>query len=232
MRYRKKPSICYVAMQHLISETWIDFLEVDLAYCNLKIYHDVDMLIEETNGAVRRTKFTGKPKDQLKQIFEKDLHEWMSSEQCRQLKSMKILREDTHRVKKIIAFACGSITHADPRSRARSSYQHGLIITMREILSQARQDEVKRGQEDAGERIQCFVQDPWYTDVETEIFFEDYGISTLEDPVGFLEVDDSTLVLSFSPNVPCKQIIADIAKPAIIIWDRVREEAENRRWDM
>ncbi len=53
------------------------------------------------------------------------------------------------------------------------------------------------------------------------------GITVLEDPRAFLELDDETVVLSFYPNFPVRQIIADIARPAVMIWRRIRPEAED-----
>lgn len=43
----------------------------------------------------------------------------------------------------------------------------------------------------------------------------------IEDPRGWLEVDEHSILLSIAPNVPVKEIIADIARPAAIIWCRV-----------
>ncbi|KAF7546005.1 hypothetical protein G7Z17_g8748 [Cylindrodendrum hubeiense] len=54
-----------------------------------------------------------------------------------------------------------------------------------------------------------------------------HGITVLDGVKGFLEVDDSTVVVTVSPNVPVKQIIADLARPAIIIWNRVTPAEED-----
>jgi hypothetical protein len=95
-------------------------------------------------------------------------------------------------------------------SEMRSAYQHALIITLRDILAE-RQGHLND--------IGCYAQDPDYTDVDRAVL-EQSGITILDDPQGFLEVDDSTVVLSFGPNVPVRQVIADIARPAMMIWDR------------
>lgn len=93
----------------------------------------------------------------------------------------------------------------------RSAYQHALILTLRDILSE---------RQDQGTEIACYAQDPFYTDIDKDVI-EQSGITVLNDPQGFLEVDDSTVVLSFAADIPVRQIIADIAQPAMMIWDRI-----------
>jgi hypothetical protein len=50
---------------------------------------------------------------------------------------------------------------------------------------------------------------------------DEAGIEVIEDPRGWLEVDEHSIVLSIASNVPSKEIIADISRPAVIIWCRV-----------
>jgi hypothetical protein len=64
------------------------------------------------------------------------------------------------------------------------------------------------------------VQDPSYTKVDQAVLSK-HGITILGDPKGILEVDDSTAVLSCSPDIPVKQIVSDLANPAIMMVDRV-----------
>jgi hypothetical protein len=49
---------------------------------------------------------------------------------------------------------------------------------------------------------------------------EEVVIHVLDDPLGFLKVDDSNIVIFFAPSLPVRQIVADTALPAIIIWDK------------
>lgn len=46
-------------------------------------------------------------------------------------------------------------------------------------------------------------------------------MTVLDNPRGFLEVDESTVVYSLAPEVAVRQIVADIARPALMIWDKV-----------
>ncbi|GAM40664.1 hypothetical protein TCE0_039f13186 [Talaromyces pinophilus] len=216
-----KPVIEYASLLQLTSDKWVEHLDPELAYCNLVVYHKVLDLDKERRKAAK-ARYASVPREVVERDFDRNLHEWMTSEQCTQLKSLDILREDASRIKKIVAFACGSVTHFKERSRGRSCYQHGLIKTLRDMLIQARHDDINLTKEQRDEQIQCFIQDPAYTDIDRKVLQDDYGIATIIDnPEGFLEVDDSTLVLSFSPNVPVRQVVVDIAKPAVMIWDRV-----------
>lgn len=219
--YSVKPVIEYASLHQLTSDKWVKHLNPELAYCNLVVYHKVLDLDKEKRKAAK-ARYASVPREVVERDFDRYLHEWMTSEQCTQLKSLHILREEASRIKKIVAFACGSITHFQERSRGRSCYQHGLIKTLRDMLIQARHDDINLTREQREEQIQCFIQDPAYTDIDRKVLENDYEIATiLENPVGFLEVDDSTLVISFSPNVPVRQVVVDIAKPAVMIWDRV-----------
>jgi hypothetical protein len=58
------------------------------------------------------------------------------------------------------------------------------------------------------------------------LILEENGFTVLNEPEGFFTVDGSTIVVSFAPEVPVKQIILDLVRPAAIIWDRITEEDE------
>ncbi|KAE8391188.1 hypothetical protein BDV23DRAFT_153545 [Aspergillus alliaceus] len=92
----------------------------------------------------------------------------------------------------------------------RSTVQHALLQTLPRLLSGGDQ------------KITCFAQDPAYTEVDVEIL-QPPGFQILWDPRAFLEVDDSSIVFSCAAEVLVKQIVVDIARPAILIWDKVRD---------
>lgn len=150
-------------------------------------------------------------------IFKSTKQRWEDSEQCKHLTALlqSINVPDIHQ---IIALACGSIRRdLHPRERpehARSSSQHALIITLRKILKARRENTTG---------ISCYAQDPAYTETDKLILAEN-DISVLDDPDGFVMIDDSTLVLSFAPDVPVRQIVMDIALPAAMIWRRIEED--------
>lgn len=54
-----------------------------------------------------------------------------------------------------------------------------------------------------GVQENCFVQDPIYDEVDKEVLTR-RGMTILDDPQGFLEVDDDTIFFSCCPNVPVR----------------------------
>lgn len=125
-----------------------------------------------------------------------------------------MLQKTPSRITKIIGFGCGSIKLPgdDNPPPHRSAFQHALVFSLREIL----EDKAK-----TPEKIECYVQDPIYTTIDKAVL-EESEVEVLDDPEAFLKADDSSVAFSCSPNVPVKQIVCDIARPAIMIWDRVR----------
>jgi hypothetical protein len=82
--------------------------------------------------------------------------------------------------------------------------------------------------------IICLAQDPAYTDVD-EFVLGKHEIIKVPDAKGFLEVDDSTIVISICADIPVRQIVTDLTQPAILIWDRVRYDPSNNflmSWDV
>ena len=77
--------------------------------------------------------------------------------------------------------------------------------------------------------MQCYAQDPVYEDVDRRVLGE-LGMTVLDNPRGFLEVDESTAVFSLAPEVAVRQIVVDIAKPALMIWNKVREISREGYW--
>lgn len=70
--------------------------------------------------------------------------------------------------------------------------------------------------------VACFVQDPAYSEIDHAVLGH-HGMIVLSDPNGLLVVDESSAVIASNVNFPVKDIICDIAKPALIIWDKVLE---------
>ncbi|KAF3483242.1 uncharacterized protein GIQ15_02566 [Arthroderma uncinatum] len=211
-----KPIIFYASSDYL--QKFIQ--EEDHAYCSLRIYHTDTLRDRITKEPVARI-----PSSELvKGAFKEALEQWESSETCLNLQSTlsKMTFHPDLKITKIIAFACANITFRFIRNPDgemekdcwdASTAQHALILTLQKSLSHL------TGSDRA---IQCFAQDPEYTPVDSEVLAE-YGINTLNDPEGFLEVDDTTLIISCAADAPVKEIIADIAQPAMILWDYSRE---------
>jgi hypothetical protein len=133
------------------------------------------------------------PKHTLQQLTNKfRLHE----EQFLHGESYQFLVENLQRLtiipQKIISFGLGSM---DIRS-SNSFHQHAALFAIAKLL-QANES-----------NITCYCQDPGYTSANEELLTQ-FGAIILKSPMGFLEVDRTSLVISISPDVPVKQIVAD-----------------------
>lgn len=143
---------------------------------------------------------------------------WNDSEDHRRLK-IAILGTTIFPVDTVFAFACGSMSSENKDRRRRCEMQHAFTWNLRNTLMGKLSKDIK-----------CVVQDPAYTEADKRIL-RSIGLTVVEDPQGFLGVTDDSVVLSFCPNVPVRQIITDIARPAILAWDTVTDEEDTiRRW--
>jgi hypothetical protein len=135
---------------------------------------------------------------------------WEASDTCKNFKSTLSSFARGHDINKIIGLACGSL--ALPNNDSAVS-QTALLVTVRNWLEER----------DQNKNVSCYIQDPMNTPVDKEVL-ADIGFEMIDDPRGWLEVDERSVVLSVAPNVPIKEIVADIARPAILIWYRVEDE--------
>ncbi len=73
-----------------------------------------------------------------------------------------------------------------------------------------------------GGPVPCFTQELDFQPIDWELLAE-HGTTPVGDPFGSLKLDDHSAVLSIAPAFPIKQIISDIAKPALVIWNRIQD---------
>ena len=151
--------------------------------------------------------------EDAKAYFEGVRNTWNESQSCIQLKSTL---ESTllPQCNKIFGFALGEFSR-EVRGMWHhgAAFQHAMLLASREFLSRYNPD---------GKETMTYAQDPAYSEVDKSLF-ADRGIIVLDDPEGFLQVDDSSAVISCGPHVPVKQIISDVAQPVLMIWDKVRD---------
>lgn len=173
---------------------------------------------------MKRNKLTGElicptpnqSNEDITRFFELHREAWEATEYCSEIRTILSDTVKLSRITKVIAFACGGMAFNDQEPWVvRSAYQHALLLTIKDVVDKTRESEACK--------VECYVQDPVYCDCDREVLAQ-YGIQTLESPQGFLEVDDFTAVLSFGPDVPIRQIIADIAHPAMMIWNSRRSD--------
>jgi hypothetical protein len=149
--------------------------------------------------------------DVLQPAFNKARQDWQASKHYQELLStLKSHNNPALHISQVIAFACSSLTYSD-KIKDRSILQHSLILLLRDVFS--------TNESTPGSEIRCFAQDPFYKESD-EAVLQREGITVLDDPRAFLRVDESSVIISFGADIPVKQIIADIARPAVIIWGK------------
>ncbi|KAG7290352.1 hypothetical protein NEMBOFW57_000352 [Staphylotrichum longicolle] len=107
---------------------------------------------------------------------------------------------------KVVAFACGTMGSVGDGGGdggeeekgleemvGRSTAQHALTLQVRDLLRDC-------AGRDAGD-VRCYAQDPGYTVVDEQVLGKE-GVDVVDDPEGFLEVDEASVVISVCPNVP------------------------------
>lgn len=152
------------------------------------------------------------PFAKAQQRFREKRIEWEASEAGCKFKSL-LDSADILSVRKVIAFACSPLAW-DVEGCHRSLVQHAATLAIR--------DHLLAKQSDTPDAIQCYAQDPQYTDTDKQVLQEE-GITVVDDPRGFLELDDETVVLAIAPDISVRQITADLARPAMMVWDDVTD---------
>ena len=150
---------------------------------------------------------------------------WEAGDQCAQLRGA-FDAASLPRATKIVAFACSTMIVVEDDDRSHPVAQHAAVLTLQEVLTRR-----LREAGDESTRVRCFAQDPMYKPADVEVL-QEVGIEVLEDPRAFLEVDEETVVVCVSPNVPVREVVADIARPAAMVWGRIQGEVEAREcWE-
>ncbi|KAI0100308.1 hypothetical protein GGR51DRAFT_575536 [Nemania sp. FL0031] len=165
---------------------------------------------------------------ELSQLFSDHKKEWEATPQFGALKTLIASNPMLSGARRVVGFALGRLAPWPlskvlyPDNLYHSIKQYALLLSMRELIA-----------ESSGRKVQeilCFAQDPILGPIALGTL-EKLGVTVLDDPAAFLEVDDATVMISISPNVPVRQIITDIARPAGIIWNKGSlEEAERHHW--
>ena len=195
---------------------------VSMAYCSTSLVYPEYLRDATTKQFLPRPKRD--PAERAQAALDAGIAEWEASEEYRGFRAT-LAGVALPKITKIVAFANSTLSMGG-EFRTCSTQQHALMLTLRDVIVASRRSNNAQGQAPGpDEKIQCFAQDPMYSDADKEVLLK-AGIAVLDDPRGFLEVDDDTAVLCFSPNIPVRQIVADIARPAVLIWGHVNSEAE------
>lgn len=190
----------------------LSFYSPALAFCPLRISYLLPAL-DEVENPIKKTITSFQ---ELQAIFKAAAREWEQSDDCQRLCNTleRIPSSTLNGISKIVAFACSTMAYDDSCCQKRSIAQHAMALTIRDFL-----------QRKNGSQIGCFAQDPAYTEIDKAVL-QCTGIIVLDDPRAFLEVDEASFIVSIGPDVPIRQIVLDIARPAAMIWDKVKSPEE------
>lgn len=154
----------------------------------------------------------------LNASFSKHTMEWEQSNTHKFLKQLLENLDVTVKIDKIVCFGLGFLSNPHPYPERRSHIQHASALTMASALAKRHPNQ----------NPTCiYAQDPGYTHLD-KTFLSSIGVTVLSDPKGFLEVDERTLVFSVAPDVCVRQIVADLNRPAAMVWDTVSDDAEEK----
>lgn len=161
------------------------------------------------------------------QVFDRYQSVWQNSKTCEHLTALieDVLGPNANAVKKILCFGLGDFCRTVPEWVTREHdpwdenseieevrgciIQHWMALTLARLC--CCQD---------AENFQplLLAQDPDYTKVAEDILTQKgFKIVGTHGAEGFAEIDDHSIIISPFTAAPVKQIIADLARPLLII---------------
>lgn len=211
--WSRNPCIEYLSVQELLQDC--DLRDDNLAYNHIQIGHYRFLRNIHTKELYSDLSVASVP--DASELLRRSSRIWENTAQCQALRAILMSRKDIS-ISRIVGLALGSFATVYPSLQDRSAFQHALLLTLRDISCNM--------QNIAQQSIPCFAQDPMCNIVDITAA-EEAGITILEDTDGFLEIDDSTVVFSCAPDIPVRQIVLDLARPAVLIWDKLRNEDDD-----
>ncbi len=215
-----KPHLGYTTAADLLSDDDADYYSVSFAYLPVDLVHSTEVRDAQTNEIIPPWPSLSDPAA-VSLRFAQARQTWDESELFARIRSALDSAVVPPGTDKVVTLACSTVSWAGDMA-SHGIAQHALALTIRDWLA-ARQPEVERRE------IKCYAQDPIYTPVDEQALAE-AGIIAVDDPRAFLHVDEASAVISFSPNIPVRRIVADLARPALIIWNKVEKEDLDKPW--
>ncbi|RAK84016.1 hypothetical protein BO79DRAFT_159499 [Aspergillus costaricaensis CBS 115574] len=212
MYVSKTPRISYSSLQEVLDE---DNLGDYLPYNHIEIGHYKYLRDIRTKELYLNCSINSVP--DASKLLQESHQIWENTTECQELR-VKLMSRKTAPISKIVGIALGSFATVYPDFQDRSAFQHALLLTLRDIFCK-----MHNVSQDA---IPCFAQDPVCMKNDA-VAAGEHGIKIVEDPDAFLEVDESTVVVSVAPDIAVRQIVFDIARPAVLIWNKVRDQNED-----
>ncbi|KAK4099262.1 hypothetical protein N658DRAFT_430361 [Parathielavia hyrcaniae] len=211
-----KPRLLYRTIQELLAVRDPNLYSVCRAYLPVEVAHSTQVRDTQTNELVYPWPATDYAT--VRSRFEQAKRSLETSHNFAQLKAAltSVVLSPGNGVDKVVALACSTMTWADHDGAMPSMAQHILALTVRDVLARR----YAAGPQRKGvPEIQCYAQDPMYMPIDEQVL-DEAGFIVLDDPRAFLEVDESSVVIAIAPDIPIRQIVADIARPAIMIWEK------------
>ncbi|KAF5690072.1 hypothetical protein FDENT_4102 [Fusarium denticulatum] len=177
-------------------------------------------LVEWSNSTARA--FRGTIENHVS-MFESNRRIWNTSASCQLLKSHLQQHLTTRQVNKVVCFGLGDLCRKPPEwlRRQMASDEDELdssVVTPNMVQHLIAATIAEACHNLTGSNVELLAQDPDYTR-ETETILKQNGFSIVgrHGAGGFAEIDQTTIVYSVFVEAPLKQIIADIARPTMII---------------
>ncbi|KAL2157122.1 hypothetical protein VTH06DRAFT_6410 [Thermothelomyces fergusii] len=227
----REPCLLYRTVHQLLGTAGYEDCEVDIvtAYLPFSIGYETTKRYKDTKETIFPWPVVSQ--SQVEARLAAQRQKWQDSEARARLEALFAGRAAIPLprgvvINKVVAFACSSMAWdlGDDEGPMRSATQHALVLGVVELLAQRQQQQT--GSADDGQmksEVVCYAQDPVYHPLDKAVLSSE-GVVVLDDPRAFLEVDESSVVVSPYPNVPVREIVADIARPVVMIWNRVTEE--------
>ncbi|KAI1634170.1 hypothetical protein F4809DRAFT_652035 [Biscogniauxia mediterranea] len=151
-------------------------------------------------------------KDYWKLAFASAKDAWQETAACKKVfAALEKAGKQVANVESIVCFGLSSLTRdiTGTPVAPRSATKYAAVVLIAKYIS-----------ERLGKKIFVHSQEPFADDITIHLLRE-HGIFTYEGHIrfthGYIELNDNALVVSISPGSPVRSVVADIARPPIMI---------------
>ncbi|KAI1360586.1 hypothetical protein F5Y08DRAFT_45062 [Xylaria arbuscula] len=204
--------IRYHALEYLTSFKLSDIAVFDLqsAYLPMKIVAVIRLRIENSKDSSLRP---APPHEDLT-TYRAIERQWKTSEHYAQLQEVLAKVEIPIPLTKVIAVGSGKLV-IQSQVNQRRALHHSLVSDLHSTL-------VRRGLFlPAASSTKPYVQDPAYTQRDKDIL-RSAEFTIIDDPQAWLDLDESSVLVCINADFPVADIVADICRPALIVWHKKR----------
>ncbi|KAI0541662.1 hypothetical protein GGR58DRAFT_455700 [Xylaria digitata] len=211
--------IRYFSVETLTTSTYtpseLDIFDPQSAYLPMRIFAPIRLLTNFDPAVYNKPPAPPIEDFSTYQAIEQ---QWKTSQHYAQLQEILSTIEIPFTLTKVIALALGSLVVNSQISK-RCFLQHAFVSTLHSTL-------VRRGILSVSS--EKYVQDPGYTQRDKDIIHS-AGLTVLNDPQALLELDESSVLVSINADIPTGDIVADICRPGILIWEEGRIQPRGSR---